>query len=254
MMNNTSWNEFCELYFETAKKYARTHLKRITARNGELDRHIDEDYVIDAAVLTALEKTYAHFDSSRGAKITTFLSNVVHNELVDEIKKESRVAGNLKDIEDVKTLIKALAEEASPYPPEDPSSVLIPMLTAAIERLSPSDQVILNYYLEDKSSYTEKSAEKLHVTKNYVNGRCFKILKKLPSLMGVTRDFYLECTDEDFELEIPAFSGYLSETEEVTYSRDIVPKSVILRKHPANFIDSSLSIRHLAERLLEELM
>ncbi len=54
-MNNLDWNEFCELYFETAKNYAIINLNRMKKKQGPLDRLVDEDYVIDCAVLAALE-------------------------------------------------------------------------------------------------------------------------------------------------------------------------------------------------------
>ena len=111
MMNDLTWNEFCELYFDTAKHYAGIHLKHWKDKQGDVDRRVDEEYVIDCAVLTALEKTYTHFDSSRGAKITTYLSTIVHNELVDTLKKEQNAAKTQSDIEDVKKYIRSLEDD-----------------------------------------------------------------------------------------------------------------------------------------------
>lgn len=187
MTTDLTWNEFCELYYETAKKDAQMHLAQFIARNGELNKRVDRDYVVDAAVLAALEKTYAHFDASRGAKITTYLSRIVHNELVDEITRESKAAARQRDIDDIKTAIRSFTDGT----PTEAKDELIARLRAAIARLSPSDQVILNYWLEDKSSYVARSAETLGTSESYVTLRRFRIFKQLPQLMGMTREDYL---------------------------------------------------------------
>ena len=244
MMNELTWNEFCELYFDTAKRYAGIHLNNWKKKQGSINRHVDEEYVVDCAVLTALEKTYCHFDASRGAKITTYLSTVVHNELVDTLKKESNAAQAQSDIEDVKKYIRTLEDEdESTALSQEAKARLIPILTAAVERLSPSDQVILNYYLEDKSTYIDKSTEALHVRRNYVSLRCHRIMKLLPKLMGITRDeyinVYLECENMVFSRNIER------EERAVPQYRGFTPFK------PVNPILPSLDIKDIVGMLLE---
>ena len=108
MKTEWTWNEFCELYYDTAKKSAEIYLQKQVRKLKGVDRRVDLDYVRDSAALTAMEKAYAHFDASRGAKITTFLSTLVHNEIVDQLEKESKAAAVQQDIDDVKTAVKAL--------------------------------------------------------------------------------------------------------------------------------------------------
>ena len=117
MMTEWTWNEFCELYFDTAKKTAEMYLQKQARKLGGLDRRVDLDYVRDSAALTAMEKAYAHYDASKGAKITTYLSTLVHNEIVDLLEKESKAAAVQRDLDDVKSAIKALADEGSPDAP-----------------------------------------------------------------------------------------------------------------------------------------
>lgn len=191
MMTDLTWNEFCELYYETAKSSADMHLARLHAKLGGFDRHVDEAYVVDAAVLSALEKTYACFDSARGVKMTTYLSTLVHNELVDEVKKESRAAAKQRDIDDLKTALKSFSDDTS----AEARAELIPRLMNAIAKLSPSDQVILNYYLEDRSTYISRSVETLGVSENYVSVRRHHIFERLPKLMEMTRADYLRFCD-----------------------------------------------------------
>ena len=186
-MIDNNWNEFCELYYETAKKEAELQLKRLISRNSNADKRIDSSYVVDAAVLAALEKTFTHFDVSRSVKITTYLSRLIHNEIVDEYNRESKAAARQDDIDDIKTSIKSYTEIISPEAKDE----LIARLRIAIAKLSPSDQVILNYWLEDKSSYVARSVETLCTTESYVTLRRFRIFKRLPQLMEMTRDDYL---------------------------------------------------------------
>ena len=141
----------------------------------------------DAAVLTALEKAYTHFDASKGARITTYLSTLVHNEIVDELARESKAAARQEDIDDIKAVVRSYSEELSPEAKEE----LIRRLRTAITKLSPSDQVILDFYLEDKRSYIARSAETLHISENYVSLRRLRIFKQLPRLMEMTREQYL---------------------------------------------------------------
>ena len=192
MMTDLTWNEFCELYYETAKSSAEMHLVRLKKKLGGFDRRVDESYVVDAAVLSALEKTYARFDAARGVKITTYLSGIVHNDLVDVVKKESKSAARQGDIDDVKAALKDFADDDS----AEARAQLVPRLMKAIQKLSPSDQVILNYYLEDKSTYVERSAETLNVAPGYVSVRRFRIFEQLPKLMEMTRADYLRFCEE----------------------------------------------------------
>lgn len=60
----------------------------------------------------------------------------------------------------MKTALKSIADDTS----AEARLQLIPRLMNAILKLSPSDQVILNYYLEDKSTYIARSSETLNVT------------------------------------------------------------------------------------------
>lgn len=199
-MTEVAWNEFCRLYYKPAKKAADIHLARQRAKLGGFDKHVDEQYVVDAAVLSALEKAYAKYDSSRGVKITTFLSNIVHNELVDEIKKESKEASKQDSIDNLKTAVMGDSRDTSSGALEK----MIPRLKKAILKLSPSDQIILNYYLENKSTYVARSAETLNIPQSYISVRRFRIFEKLPKLMEMSRmDYFKQCEEfecRDFEI------------------------------------------------------
>jgi DNA-directed RNA polymerase specialized sigma24 family protein len=250
MMTEWTWNEFCELYFDSAKKSAEIYLQKQARKLGGLDRRVDLDYVRDSAVLTAMEKAYAHYDASKGAKITTYLATLVHNEIVDLVEKESKAAAAQRDIDEVKTAIKALAladEGLSDSGTAAARMKLIPRLRAAIEKLSPSDQIILNYYLEDKSSYVAKSVHALQVSENYVSVRRHRIFKLLPSLMEMTKaDYRRFC----YDYEGGAFAGGgLLNNDSVLFEMTLTRSRIT----PVNPIQPSLDLEIMAARLVVEL-
>ena len=250
MMTEWTWNEFCELYFDSAKKSAEIYLQKQARKLGGLDRRVDLDYVRDSAVLTAMEKAYAHYDASKGAKITTYLATLVHNEIVDLVEKESKAAAAQRDIDEVKTTIKALKALADEAPSDTGSSdaraKLIPRLRAAIDKLSPSDQIILNYYLEDKSSYVAKSVQALQVSENYISVRRHRIFKLLPTLMEMTKaDYQRFC----YDYEGGAFAGgSLMNNDSVLFEMTLTRRRIT----PVNPIQPSLDLEIMAARLLLE--
>ena len=250
MTTEWTWNEFCELYFDSAKKSAEIYLQKQARKLGGLDRRVDLDYVRDSAVLTAMEKAYAHYDASKGAKITTYLATLVHNEIVDLVEKESKAAAAQRDIDEVKTAIKALKALADEAPSDTGSSdaraKLIPRLRAAIEKLSPSDQIILNYYLEDKSSYVAKSVHALQVSENYISVRRHRIFKLLPTLMEMTKaDYQRFC----YDYEGGAFAGgSLMNNDSVLFEMTLTRRRIT----PVNPIQPSLDLEIMAARLLLE--
>ena len=252
MKTEWTWNEFCELYYDTAKKSAEIYLQKQVRKLGGVDRRVDLDYVRDSAALTAMEKAYAHFDASRGAKITTFLSTLVHNEIVDQLEKESKAAAAQRDIDDVKSAIKALA--LAEVGSSDAGSAaarakLIPRLRAAIDKLSPGDQIILNYYLEDKDTYVAKSVHALQVSENYVSVRRHRIFKQLPTLMEMTKaDYQRFC----YDYEGGAFAGGNVLGNELIQFNTINTKTSVLPLRRANPILPSLDFGLLTARLLEE--
>ena len=241
-MNDMTWNEFCGLYFETAKKYAETQLLKMRGKLGEFDAHVDVDYVIDSAVLEALQKTYASFDESRGAKITSFLHTIVHNEIVDELKKQTKEAGMQRDVDNMKSIVEGLSDGPTHDFSSEARAKLIPRLHMAIEKLSPAEQIILYNYLEDKSTYIDRSVAQLQVSENYVSVRRNRILEKLPKLMEMTREDYLRFLDN---YEGPAFAN-----ANVAFSKNIGISNTAIHIRKQNPILPSLDIDKIAEMLL----
>ena len=248
MKTDLTWNEFCELYFETARDYADIHISHMM-NNSTSNKRVDLAYVKDAAVLSAMEKAYACFDSRRGATVKSFLSTLVHNEVVDELNKESKRTAAQRDVADVITNIRGIKEKL--FAEDDDKSPdarveLIPRLRAAIEKLSPSDQVILNYYLEDKSSYIARSVEALNVSENYVSVRRNRLFSMLPKLMEMTRRDYMQfCYEGD---------GALLCSEDLSQFNVVFNKIITVRRSlQPNPILPSLNLDVMTEKLVVQM-
>ena len=76
-------------------------------------------------------------------------------------------------------------------------------LRAAILKLSPVDQSILAFFIDDPRTFVDKSVRVLNITPNVVSVRKNRALAKLPDLMGVSREEYFGLYEER------TFAGFL---------------------------------------------
>ena len=250
MGNDITWEEFCNLYYDTAKEYARINMAKQKKLLGGLDRHVDEDYVIDDTVLSSLEKTYASYTSSRGAKVTTLLSRIVHNQLIDILESENKRGARKDELEVVeRTLGEHLRAEALEVPRED----LVARLMEAVSRLSPSDQVIIECYLSDRKTFVDEASGILDVSKNYVSVRKNRILLQLRSLMDTTESQYQEWKLSRYA-EPKAYAG-LEDPVQIynpsTADEDLFEESFAVHKPAVNPIMPGISLYGIASMLLE---
>ena len=195
MSNDINWQDFCALYYDRAIQSAKCHLYKIKSQAKYWDDRIDEDVLVEDAAMDALQKAFLKYDPSRGASMTTFLSRVAHNELVNELDRETESLKTLNDItprQETEISIRELASEI----PEDAMNDLKGKLRAAILKLAPVDQCILEFFLEDPSTFVQKSVEALNVSAGYVSVRKKRALAMLPALMGMTASDYYELYEE----------------------------------------------------------
>ena len=246
MTNNLTYEDFVNLYYGYARDRANLHLANIRKRNGDFDKNIDLDYVADAATLTTMVTVFEKYDATRGASIKTFINTIVHNEVVNELEKESKGAAKKADFDDLKQTIKEMERDDS----AEARRSLIPKMMEVIAQLSPDDQVILNFYLEDKSSYIEKSAEKLNISKNYVSVRRDRIFARLRELMDMTRQQY----DAYLASYSPSgpFASVLIRGQERRQSHTL--QYMTRKMDRTNPIMPSLTVSDLANKLVAELL
>ena len=198
----------CKLYYNEAVKAADITIAAHIKKNGPISRFIDIEMVKDLGISYALEKVYCKYDVDHEskAKITTFLSTVVHNCVLTELGKEStkvqpgrRIAkfdftqdpgsgfghgmGGFRDyIESGRKFEKK----------ED----LIKEMLACVKKLRGVDQIIINcWMLYDKREDTGQAINQLgwedtKKTRNVVQVRCNRAIEMLQRMMSGARADY----------------------------------------------------------------
>lgn len=185
-----NFDTFYKQYHETTKDFAKRTLTKLKNAFPHWDARIDDGIIIMSAVDNALLKTYRTFDPDKG-NIAPYLSRIVHNEVISELKKELKALNatineDMTSVKDNDITIGKMVERI----PDDVMDDLKNKLRMAIGMLPEKERIILSLYLEDPGTYAEKAAQRLNITKDNVYLRKNRILTKIPSLMGVSREDY----------------------------------------------------------------
>lgn len=195
MNSTTNWQDFCSLYYDQAVSIAKCNLGKIRQASSRWNERLDEDVLAEDAAIDAMQKAFGKYDSTRGASMATYLSRLIHNELVDAVKRESKhipVGNDLNESQEADYSLKSVVSRI----PDSAMDNLKEKLRAAILKLSPLDQSILGFFLEDPGTFVERSVKFLNVTPNVVSVRKNRALGKLPSLMGVSQKEYYDLFEE----------------------------------------------------------
>ncbi|MCQ2135585.1 MAG: sigma-70 family RNA polymerase sigma factor [Bacteroidales bacterium] len=222
------FSDFCTKYYEIAKEMATKELRKSAAKLGSIDIHVDLDYVIDEVVLIALEKTCKSFEASRGKDVTCLLATVVRNELVDALERENKAASRKSDIEDVEVRIRDFISTQTESQGRD---VIIDKLYEAIKKLSESDRIIIENYLDDRRTYVAESAKELCISENNVCVRKNRILEKLyEHLKDFKKSFKGEDEPETIQLsQIGQFTNFY-DTESLQKTKFLVCESKLQKE------------------------
>ena len=184
------FDAFYAQYKGIAEDFAKSCLSKLKRTFSYWDSRIDDDIIIVSAVDNALLKTFRTFDPDKG-NIAPYLSRIVHNEVISELKKELKalnatINGDMTSVKDNDITIGKMVERI----PDDVMDDLKNKLRMAIGMLPEKERIILSLYLEDPGTYAEKAAQRLNITKDNVYLRKNRILTKIPALMGVSREDY----------------------------------------------------------------
>ena len=228
MITGITWQQFVAKYYNQAVDSARYNLNSIKSTSTFWDDRIDDEDVMLEAVMTALEKTFDNYNPTRGAAPGTLLMNIVRNEVVNELKKANRhlgVSGDLTPRQEQNFTFRQMVKEI----PDEAMDNLKERLRSAILLLSPIDQSILGFFLQDPHTFVEKSMKALNVPANFVSVHKNRALAKLPSLMGMTQTDYLDMFEERTTGELQTYQtlhyhaiNYM-ETE-ITYTNPVCPE------------------------------
>lgn len=213
------YKTFCNRYYESARKAADIAIARLIKKNGPLNSAIDIELVKDLGVSYGLERTYNTYDVDHGskAKIQTYLSFVVHNCVLTELKKEVTSLGVKKRAGAHIDLFQG--REYIAYSRRfEKKEELISQLLQAVQKLSGVDQIIIHcWMLYPKGDYIEQALSELGLedtarTRNMVSVRCLRAMEMLKKQMtGVRsdyRDIYVPTRRKDASTQVPGPTDY----------------------------------------------
>ncbi len=160
MITDLTFNDFCRKHFIDARRVADIAVANFITKHGQPHRSIDLELVKDTATYESLRKAYDRFDcdNKKEASIETFLSIIVKNQVLTELRKEGTAvkAGNTGSID---------AEDGKDIETNDAGTKDIKALrlkvNECIEKLAPIDKTIILCYMENKKSYRSDALSKL---------------------------------------------------------------------------------------------
>lgn len=215
------YKSFCNLYYKAAEKVADITIADHVKKHGAISKYIDVGLVKDLGISYALEKVYCKYDVDHEskAKITTFLSTVVHNCVLTELGKEATSVqagkrnGGFDFTKDPGSNVgrgmggfRDYLESGRKFEKKED---LIKEMLACVKRLSAVDQIILNcWMLYKRSEYTSQAIEALGWedtpnNRNVVHVRCNRAIEMLQKMMGGARSDYRDIYVSPFGEKTP---------------------------------------------------
>lgn len=203
------YSSFCDHYYAEAEKMADITVAGYVKKYGPLSRYIDAELVKDMGISYALEKVYCEYDSEHESKagIWTFMSRVVHNCVLSEMKREQRaVGGDLRDSsfdfstdpEDENEREKDnFCDYLNSAADNEAKEKLIAEVLSYVKKLKPIDQVIVSCWMTcPKGQYTDMALSELDMEDNArnretVQRRCCRAIEGLKKKMEGKRELGL---------------------------------------------------------------
>lgn len=215
-----SYDEFSNRYFALAMELADITIAQHIKKNGSISRYIDVELVKQVGVSLALESVYNNYDPDRegAASLKTYMGGLVHNAVISELQKagtavkrshpelvkkkdKERAAIKYKGfLTGVSSMVNQV-EKRDPHNYIETSDVyerkekVLDKMMEYLQQLSPTDQVILKYWMEDDVNYVERTLEHFGIessTKSHqmIRTRCNRAKERLRKLMGGTKPDY----------------------------------------------------------------
>lgn len=231
------YKSFCDLYYKAAKNTADITIIEHVKKNGPISQYIDVELVKDLGISYALEKVYCKYDVEHEskAKITTFLSKVVHNCVLTELGKESTraLAGKRKNILGfMRDPGSGLARSSGGFRDYmesgrkfEKKEELIAEMLRCLKKLSAVDQVILKCWMENpKRDYIDIALEELgwennKNTRNVVGVRRDRAIEMMQKLMCGARSDYRDIYVSPFGEKTPEPAPKASSDVDYNYMR-----------------------------------
>lgn len=202
MIVSMTYDEFCRKYYPEADKVAEITIANHIKQHGKINRRIDIDLVKDLGISYALEKVFLKYDvdNEKHASVKTFLSTVVRNCVLTELGKENTSIGGGGNGISPEDLAKSGKEyRVSDYIKYEEryerKEETLKELMACVKKLSPDDQVIIGYWMEDKRTYVARALaefgmEDTKSSRNIIYIRQNRALNLLKAMMGGVKPDY----------------------------------------------------------------
>lgn len=252
-----SRNDFITKYYAEACTIADKTIGWVVKQYGPIPKSIDVELVKDNGVLDGLEKTYKNYDPEResGASIKTFLNKVVRNSVLTELGKEKtrarrdgRIApppkkpkpeGEHEHPELGQGFIPGISlrqskdgrpSEAHGYMENigwrERKDDLCRIAHKCLKWLPDHDRIIILWYLEDKSTYVERSLEELGMENTRSNAN-WVYQRRDKALKAITKFFKKEKPDyRDISIEPYVDSNRLHISDKDSITLQIQPQRI----------------------------
>lgn len=217
---NITYREFCSLYYADAVTALNNIVKDYIKAHGSINRHIDLGLVKQLTLTYSLERVYQKYDVERegAASVKTFLNKVMYNCFLTELQKQwTEVKRNHPELVKVKdkvrdqikykgimTGVRGAGDDGVKWEPHTYASAsdvyerkedVINKLMECIQKLNPTDQIILDCWMNEKRNYVDKALERLglDITKQsqgMIRRRLDLAKAKLAKMMGGAKPDY----------------------------------------------------------------
>lgn len=216
MVTDMTWNDFASLYYEQLKDIARKYLYNMKNKSACWNERINEEDICENATVDALEAAYINFDDKRGKSPIVYMSSIVHNSIVNELKNEQKSHGESVDV---------LGDKEENYSFGVYIANLKQCVRESISELSAIDQIVLKYYINNPKTYIADVKEDLGISENAISIRKNRAVKQLASIMK--RKAYYDYINAHYQGVGTSF-GFLQAVPEVgltdTYVNRIDPQ------------------------------
>ena len=224
MIISEEFSKFCSEHYDVAMHYADMTIGAVVNKNGPLNSKYDIESVKALGVISSLEKAFLTYNSAdkRNAKLSTYLSNLVHNDVLTELGKEKtrldrfRGRKSRKPVSDgepryshIMTGVGTSRNKVKVFEPHEYMDIFsasqgkekqIREMMKKFRQLPPMDQLVLTFWMNEEKTnreyyfrgeqphrtYVERILDELgwdNSMANAVTIRCFKAKKKLKTMM-----------------------------------------------------------------------
>ena len=243
---------FFSKFYDFAMECADNTMAGVVKKNGAINKRIDQALVKSVAVYYALEKVFQNYDVDRATEkgIKGFIFTTVHNQTLTELGKAGTEIKPLT--QDVGTLFKnpaAMGYTRDLSYKQRKEEVLAGMM-AKLKTLSPEDQELIGFWMDDRKTYIERAIEVLGLedtpgNRNMIAVRFNRAKIHLAKAMGGKKPNY-----RDSYAQFPSASNALP----AQFAPAQLNTKSLRQQKVAAEITKSLDYQYMSERLYDMLV